>query len=69
MTYEADGIVIKVNQLRLQDELGSVGREPRWALAYKFPSIEGITRLKEIRINVGRTGTLIPSQYSTRRWR
>jgi DNA ligase (NAD+) len=60
MTYEADGIVIKVNQLRLQDELGSVGREPRWALAYKFPSIEGITRLKEIRINVGRTGTLNP---------
>jgi DNA ligase (NAD+) len=60
LEYEADGIVIKVNQSNLQDELGSVGREPRWALAYKFPPIEGITILKEIRISVGRTGTLNP---------
>lgn len=60
LEYEADGIVIKLNQLSLQDELGSVGREPRWALAYKFPPIEGITILKEIRISVGRTGTLNP---------
>jgi DNA ligase (NAD+) len=60
LEYEADGIVIKVNQHRLQNELGSVGREPRWALAYKFPPIEGTTILKEIQINVGRTGTLNP---------
>jgi DNA ligase (NAD+) len=60
LEYEADGIVIKVNQHRLQNELGSVGREPRWALAYKFAPIEGATVLKEIQLNVGRTGTLNP---------
>jgi DNA ligase (NAD+) len=60
MEYEADGVVIKVNQHRLQNELGSVGREPRWALAYKFPPVEGTTILKEIQLNVGRTGTLNP---------
>jgi DNA ligase (NAD+) len=60
LEYEADGVVIKVNQHRLQNELGSVGREPRWALAYKFPPVEGMTILKEIQLSVGRTGTLNP---------
>jgi DNA ligase (NAD+) len=60
LPYEADGIVAKVNQIHIQEQLGSVGREPRWAIAYKFPPIEGTTILKEIRISVGRTGTLNP---------
>lgn len=60
LPYEADGIVAKVNQLELEDELGDVGREPRWAIAYKFPADQATTVLKEIRISVGRTGTLNP---------
>jgi DNA ligase (NAD+) len=60
LPYEADGIVVKVNSVSLQDRLGSVGHEPRWAIAYKFPAVEGTTRLKEIAISVGRTGTLNP---------
>ncbi len=60
LPYEADGIVAKVNSLSLQERLGSIGHEPRWAIAYKFPAIQGTTLLKEIRISVGRTGTLNP---------
>ncbi|MDD5509471.1 MAG: NAD-dependent DNA ligase LigA [Dehalococcoidales bacterium] len=60
LSYEADGIVVKVNSFEWQKRLGDVGREPRWAVAYKFPAIQGITRLQEIRISVGRTGTLNP---------
>ena len=60
LPYEADGVVIKVNSLALQRQLGDVGREPRWAIAYKFPPVEGTTLLKEISISVGRTGTLNP---------
>jgi len=60
LPYEADGIVVKVNQLDLQSQLGDAGREPRWAIAYKFPAVQGTTRLKEIAISVGRTGTLNP---------
>jgi DNA ligase (NAD+) len=60
LPYEADGIVIKINQLELQERLGSIGHEPRWAIAYKFPAIQGTTRLKDIKISVGRTGTLNP---------
>ncbi len=60
LSYEADGIVVKVDSLDWQKRLGDVGREPRWAVAYKFPAIQGITRLNEIRISVGRTGTLNP---------
>jgi len=60
LPYEADGIVIKVNSLRLQEQLGDVGRDPRWAIAYKFPAVQGTTRLNEIKISVGRTGTLNP---------
>jgi len=58
--YEADGIVAKVNSTALQQELGTVAHEPRWAIAYKFPAIQGTTRLIDIGINVGRTGSLNP---------
>ncbi|MDP2920027.1 MAG: NAD-dependent DNA ligase LigA [Dehalococcoidia bacterium] len=60
MPYEADGIVVKVDSIECQERLGDIGREPRWAIAYKFPAIQGSTRLKEIGISVGRTGTLNP---------
>jgi len=58
--YEADGIVAKVNSIALQQELGTVAHEPRWSIAYKFPAIQGTTRLIDIGINVGRTGSLNP---------
>jgi DNA ligase (NAD+) len=58
--YEADGMVVKVNSITLQQELGTVAHEPRWAIAYKFPAIQGNTRLVDIGINVGRTGSLNP---------
>ncbi|MGI5837950.1 MAG: NAD-dependent DNA ligase LigA, partial [Chloroflexota bacterium] len=60
LDYEIDGMVVKVNDLGLQQELGYVGREPRWAVAYKFPPTQATTRLKAIRWNVGRTGSLNP---------
>jgi len=60
LRYEADGIVVKVNQIALQERLGDVGREPRWSIAYKFAAVEGTTILKSIEISVGRTGTLNP---------
>ena len=60
LEYEADGIVIKLNQLELHDRLGDVGREPRWAIAYKFPAVQGTTVLESVEISVGRTGTLNP---------
>lgn len=58
--YEVDGVVVKVDRLDLQERLGAVSREPRWAIAYKFASQTAATRLVEIRINVGRTGALNP---------
>ncbi len=60
LEFEADGIVIKVNSLELQRVLGTVGHDPRWAVAYKFPAIQATTRLLDIGINVGRTGSLNP---------
>ena len=60
LPYEADGAVVKINQIALQEALGDVGREPRWAVAYKFPAIQGRTVLREICISVGRTGTMNP---------
>ena len=58
--YEIDGVVIKLNDLTLVDDLGVVGKAPRGAIAYKFPAQVVTTRLKEIRTNVGRTGVLTP---------
>ena len=60
LPYEADGVVVKVSPLEMQDRLGVVGREPRWAIAYKFPAEQATTKLKYIGINVGRTGSLNP---------
>ncbi|MFC1985047.1 NAD-dependent DNA ligase LigA [Chloroflexota bacterium] len=60
LPYEADGVVVKVDSLPLQEKLGNVGHEPRWAIAYKFPAVQGTTRLKRIEVSVGRTGTLNP---------
>ena len=60
LDYEIDGAVVKVDSFGLQEELGTVSRDPRWAIAVKFPAVQGTTRLREITINVGRTGTLNP---------
>ncbi len=60
LPYEADGIVIKIDDLKQQESLGIVGRDPRWAIAYKFPARETITKLLNIVVNVGRTGVITP---------
>ncbi|MCS6992232.1 MAG: NAD-dependent DNA ligase LigA [Anaerolineales bacterium] len=58
--YEADGFVIKLDDLRLAEDLGFVGKDPRGAIAYKFPAREVTTQLLEIEVEVGRTGVLTP---------
>jgi DNA ligase (NAD+) len=58
--YEIDGIVIKVNSLEQQVKLGFTAKEPRWAIAYKYPPKQMTTRLLDIQVQVGRTGTLTP---------
>jgi len=58
--YEIDGIVIKVNDFALREELGTKTRSPRWAIAYKFPPERATTRIKDIEVGVGRTGALTP---------
>ena len=63
LDYEIDGVVIKVNDVRLQEEIGFVAREPRWATAFKFPAIQKTTVVEDIEINVGRTGTLNPTAH------
>jgi len=60
LAYEADGVVIKINNLPLADQLGIVGKDPRGAIAYKFPAREVTTKLLDIGVNVGRTGVLTP---------
>jgi len=60
LPYEADGVVIKVDPVAYQEALGVAGREPRWAIAFKFPAERVTTRLLDIGINVGRTGSLNP---------
>ncbi|MCH7522899.1 MAG: NAD-dependent DNA ligase LigA, partial [Chloroflexi bacterium] len=60
LEYEIDGLVVKIDSLDLQQRLGYVGREPRWAVAYKFPPIQATTKLLRIDVNVGRTGSLNP---------
>jgi DNA ligase (NAD+) len=60
LPYEIDGVVVKIDDLDLQVELGAIGREPRWAIAYKFPPAQVTTRLLDIGVNVGRTGSLNP---------
>ena len=60
LDYGADGVVVKINRFDYQQSMGNVGREPRWAIAYKFPATQAFTRLLDIRVNVGRTGSLNP---------
>ncbi|UCF87235.1 MAG: NAD-dependent DNA ligase LigA, partial [Nitrospiraceae bacterium] len=62
-SFEADGSVIKVNDFALQKKLGFKTREPRWAIAYKFPAHQGTTEIKEIIASVGRTGTITPVAF------
>ena len=60
LPYEIDGVVVKVGSFALQDELGFTSKAPRWAIAFKFPPEEKTTRLRDIRVSVGRTGALTP---------
>ena len=60
LPYEIDGVVVKVDETRLQRELGYTGKAPRWAIAYKYAARSGITKIEDIRVQVGRTGKLTP---------
>lgn len=61
LSYDIDGIVIKVNDLDQQDEMGFTQKSPRWAIAYKFPAEEVVTKLKNIELSIGRTGVVTPT--------
>jgi len=63
LTHDIDGVVIKVDEIALQRRLGTTSRAPRWAIAYKYPPEEATTLLKDIRVNVGRTGRVTPFAF------
>jgi DNA ligase (NAD+) len=63
LDYDIDGVVVKINQTRLQQEFGATTKAPRWAIAYKYPAMQATTRLNAINIQVGRTGALTPVAY------
>ncbi len=60
LPFDIDGIVIKVDELKYHDQLGVTGKSPRWAIAYKFAPAQALTRIREITVQVGRTGVLTP---------
>ena len=60
LPYEIDGVVIKISDLAQQQELGTVARDPRWAIAFKYPPTQVATQLLDIRVNIGRTGSVNP---------
>ncbi len=60
LPYEIDGMVVKVDDLSLQNRLGATSRSPRWAIAYKFQAVQATTEIRDIEVQVGRTGTLTP---------
>lgn len=60
LDYGCDGVVVKIDRFDYQRHLGVVGREPRWSIAYKFPAVQATTRLLDIAVNVGRTGSINP---------
>jgi DNA ligase (NAD+) len=63
LPYDIDGIVVKVNEVNLQNELGFTAKAPRWAIAYKYPARQETTVVNEIKVQVGRTGVLTPVAY------
>lgn len=65
LPYAIDGMVIKVNSLRQQQQLGFTAKSPRWATAYKFPAEKAVTKVEDIHISVGRTGVLTPTAILT----
>src|SRR5699024_3848416 len=65
LDYDIDGIVIKVNDLETQEQLGYTVRSPRWAVAYKFPAEEVVTEIEGIELTVGRTGVITPTAMLT----
>lgn len=60
LTYDVDGIVIKINDLKIQQQLGTTAKSPRWAVAFKFPAYQATTAVRQISVQVGRTGVITP---------
>ncbi|UXU60373.1 NAD-dependent DNA ligase LigA [Staphylococcus agnetis] len=65
LSYDIDGIVIKVNAIEHQEEMGFTQKSPRWAIAYKFPAEEVVTTLEDIELSIGRTGVVTPTAILT----
>ncbi len=63
LDFEVDGVVVKVNNFELRDELGNTSKSPRWIIAYKWEKYDAVTRVNDISIQVGKTGTLTPVAY------